>query len=383
MPEIEAALRRQPAVALLGPRQAGKTTLAREIEARREAVYFDLELAEDRRRVADWPAVAVENEDRLVILDEIHRAPELFPELRGVIDQGRRTGRDSGRFLILGSASLALLRQSESLAGRIAFVDLAPLDVLEVRPGARAATALWVRGGLPLSYLPGSDEDSLLYRRDLIRSYLERDAPQFRPRVAAPTLERLWIMLAHGQGGLLNLAKLAMNLMVSARSVSAYLDLLIGLLLLRRLPPRHANVRKRLVRAPKVYVRDSGLAHALLGIGDYNALAAHPVVGMSWEGFVIDTLVTAAPRFAQASFYRTSNGAEVDLVLDLPGRTRPWAIEIKRSTAPTVSRGFPIACADLDAERAFVVHGGERRYPLGGEAEAIGLRDLAVVLRDL
>ncbi len=382
IPKIEAALGRQAAVALLGPRQAGKTTLAREIASRRDAVYLDLELAEDRRRVADWPAFAIEHQDRLVILDEIYRAPEVFSELRGVIDQGRRAGRGIGRFLVLGSASLALLRQSESLAGRIAFVDLAPLDVLEVEPGSRAATALWVRGGLPLSYLAGSDEDSLFYRRDLIRAYLERDVPQFRPRVAPPTLERLWIMLAHGQGGLLNLAKLATNLMVSARSVSAYLDLLTGLLLLRRLPPRHANVKKRLVRAPKVYVRDSGLVHALLGIRGYDALVAHPVVGMSWEGFVIETLIGATPPFTQASFYRTSNGAEVDLVLDLPGRTRPWAIEIKRSAAPTLSRGFPIAGADLDAERAFVVHGGEHRHSLGAAAEAIGLREMAALLDD-
>ncbi len=378
--EIRSALDRQAVVALLGPRQSGKTTLARRIAQEREAVLLDLELSEDRRRLDDVAGFVRANEDRLVVLDEIHRAPELFPELRGLIDEGRRKGKGTGRFLVLGSASAALLRQSESLTGRIAYLDLGPLDVLEVEPGPGVLERLWVRGGLPPSFLAGSEGESLRFRRDLIRAYLERDFSQFRPRAPALLLERLWTMLAHGQGGMLQVARLAGNLTVHARTLGAYLDLLEGMLLVRRLRPRHANVKKRLVRAPKVYIRDSGLTHALLGLADFHALAAHPVVGMSWEGFVIETLAGIAPWPALASFYRTANGAEVDLVLDLPGRSRPWAIEIKRGSAPRASRGFRVACSDLDAERAFVVHGGEHRYPMGDGVEAIGLREMAALL---
>ncbi|MDE2710605.1 MAG: ATP-binding protein [Acidobacteriota bacterium] len=380
--EIEAELRRQAAVALLGPRQSGKTTLARRIAEGRDAAYLDLELTEDRRRLEDVAGFVRAHEDRLVVLDEIHRTPELFPELRGHIDEGRRKGKGTGRFLVLGSASASLLRQSESLAGRIAYVDLGPLDVLEVGSDAEAVTRLWVRGGLPPSFLAGSDEESLRFRRDLIRAYLERDFLQFRPRAPALLLERLWTMLAHSHGGALNLARLAGSLMLSTKTVNAYLDLLEGMLLLRRLRPRHANVKKRLVRTPKVYIRDSGLTHALLGLGDFHSLAAHPVVGTSWEGFVIETLLTTAPWMTLPSYYRTSNGAEVDLVLDLPGRRDPWAIEIKRGSAPKISRGFGNACADLGAERAFVVHGGAHRYPVGDGVEAIGLPEMAALLRD-
>ena len=380
--EIEAELRRQAAVALLGPRQSGKTTLARRIAGGRDAVYLDLELSEDRRRLEDVAGFVRAHEDRLVVLDEIHRTPELFPELRGHIDEGRRKGKGTGRFLVLGSASASLLRQSESLAGRIAYVDLGPLDVLEVGSDAEAVTRLWVRGGLPPSFLAGSDEESLRFRRDLIRAYLERDFLQFRPRAPALLLERLWTMLAHSQGGTLNLARLAGSLMLSTKTVNAHLDLLEGMLLVRRLRPRHANVKKRLVRAPKVYIRDSGLTHALLGLSDFHSLAAHPVVGASWEGFAIETLLAAAPWMTLPSYYRTSNGAEVDLVLDLPGRRDPWAIEIKRGSAPKVSRGFANACADLGVERALVVHGGRHRYPKGDGVEAISLPEMAALLRD-
>ena len=379
--EIEAALRRQAAVALLGPRQSGKTTLARRIAATCDSVYLDLELADDRRRLEDVAGFVRAHEDRLVVLDEIHRAPELFPELRGHIDEGRRKGKGTGRFLVLGSASAALLRQSESLAGRIAYLDLGPLDVLEIEPDADSVARLWVRGGLPLSFLAADGEESRRFRRDLIRAYLERDFLQFRPRAPALLLERLWTMLAHGQGTTLNVARLAGSLMLSTKTVGAYLDLLEGMLLVRRLRPRHANVKKRLVRAPKVYIRDSGLTHALLGIPDFHALAAHPVVGASWEGFVIENLLAATPWLALPSYYRTSNGAEVDLVLDLPGRSRPWAIEIKRGSAPRVSRGFNIARTDLDAERAFVVYGGSHRFPMGDGVEAISLREMAALLR--
>ena len=380
--EIRAALRRQAVVALLGPRQAGKTTLARAIAEQSDAVVLDLESTADRDQLADLPLFVRANEDRLVVLDEIHKMPEIFAELRVLVDEGRRRGKGVGRFLVLGSASIPFLKQSESLAGRIEYVDLGPLSVLEVEPTFEAATRLWVRGGLPLSFLAESNEDSLIYRRNLIRTYLERDAPEFYPRIPPVTLERLWTMLAHGQGGLLNAARLAAGLGVSAPTVVSYVDLLAGLLLVRRLPPRHANVKKRLVKSPRVYVRDSGLVHTLLRVPDLNSLLGHPVVGPSWEGFVIETLLGVAPWEVLPSFYRTANGAEADLVLDLPGQ-RPWAIEIKRSSNPRLSKGFAIARRDLNAERAFVVYGGERRFPIQRGVEAISLREMAALVRDL
>ncbi len=381
--EIRAALGRQAVVALLGPRQAGKTTLARAIAEQSDAVVLDLESTADRDQLADLPLFVRANEDRLVVLDEIHKMPDIFAELRVLVDEGRRRGKGVGRFLVLGSASIPFLKQSESLAGRIEYVDLGPLNILEVEPTFEAATRLWVRGGLPLSFLAESNEDSLIYRRNLIRTYLERDAPDFYPRIPPLTLERLWTMLVHGQGGLLNAAKLAAGLGVSAPTVVSYVDLLAGLLLVRRLPPRHANVKKRLVKSPRVYVRDSGLAHALLRVADLNALLGHPVVGPSWEGFVIETLLGVAPWEVLPSFYRTANGAEADLVLDLPGQLRPWAIEIKRSSNPRLSKGFAIARRDLNAERAFVVYGGERRFPIQRGVEAISLREMAALVRDL
>ena len=378
------ALNRQAAVALIGPRQVGKTTLAHAVAEQTEALYLDLEARADQARLADPALFLAEYEDRLVVLDEIHRVPELFQELRGLIDRGRRQGKGTGRFLILGSASVDLLRQSgESLAGRIEYVPLNPLDVLEVTAATAPMAALWVRGGFPGSLLAASDTDSLAFRRDFIRTYLQRDVSELTlRRIPAETLERLWTMLAHGQGGLLNASRLAASLGVSGPTVTGYIDLLVDLLLVRRLRPFHANVRKRLVKSPKVYVRDSGLVHALLGIEDHNALAGHPVAGASWEGFVIENLLAAVPPGTAASFYRTQAGAEVDLVLELPGRGRPWAIEIKLGLTPRPGRGFHNARADIEPERSFIVYSGDERYPLSAEVEAIGLREMAEVLQE-
>ncbi len=378
------ALNRQAAVALIGPRQVGKTTLAHAVAEQTEALYLDLEARADQARLADPALFLAEYEDRLVVLDEIHRVPELFQELRGLIDRGRRQGKGTGRFLILGSASVDLLRQSgESLAGRIEYVPLNPLDVLEVTAATAPMAALWVRGGFPGSLLAASDTDSLAFRRDFIRTYLQRDVSELTlRRIPAETLERLWTMLAHGQGGLLNASRLAASLGVSGPTVTGYIDLLVDLLLVRRLRPFHANVRKRLVKSPKVYVRDSGLVHALLGIEDHNALAGHPVAGASWEGFVIENLLAAVPPGTAASFYRTQAGAEVDLVLELPGRGRPWAIEIKLGLTPRPGRGFHNARADIEPERSFIVYSGDERYPLSAEVEAIGLREMAAVLQE-
>ncbi len=377
------ALDRQAAVVLLGARQVGKTTLAHEVAEGSEAIYLDLESHADRVKLADPVLYLGEYEDRLVILDEIHRVPELFQELRGLIDRGRRRGRRTGRFLILGSASLDMIRQSgESLAGRIEYVDLNPLDVAEAAPDARAMTTLWVRGGFPDSFLAEDDADSMTFRRNFIRSYLERDVAQFGRRIPAETLERLWTMLAHNQGGPLNASKPAAGLALSAPTVSGYIDLLVDLLLVRRLRPFHANVKKRLVKSPKVYVRDSGLLHALLGLADHDALAGHPVVGASWEGFVIENLLAVAPPRTMASFYRTQAGAEIDLLLEIPGKRGPWAIEIKRGLSARLGKGFHHAREDVRPERAFVVHPGEERYPVSKEVEAIGLREMvSIILR--
>ena len=296
-------------MALLGPRQVGKTTLALEIADAEDALYLDLESPTDRARLTDPELYLAEYEDRLVIFDEVHRLPGLFQSLRGLIDRGRRRGKRARRFLLLGSASMDLLRQSgETLAGRIAYLDLGPFDALEV--GGTQLDALWVRGGFPDSFLAADDDRSLTWRENFIRTYLERDVPQFGPRIPAETLRRFWVMLAHTQGGLLNAAALARGLGVDNKTVTRYLDLMVDLLLVRRLTPWRRNVGKRLVKSPKVYVRDSGIVHALLGLGSKEDIIGHPVVGMSWEGFVIETLLSVAPSRTEASFYRASGGAE-------------------------------------------------------------------------
>jgi hypothetical protein len=380
--KIEIALGRQAAVALIGPRQVGKTTLALEIAKRHDALYLDLESRADREKLTDPELFLGRNEARLVILDEIHRTPELFPSLRGLIDKGRRKGLRTGRFLILGSASIDLLRQSgESLAGRIEYIDMGPLNHLEtVTSGVPDPLRLWVRGGFPDSYLASSDEDSFAYRENFIRTYLERDVPQFGPRIPAEALERLWTMLAHNQGQCLNASSLAANLSVSTPTVTSYIDLLTDLLLVRRLPPFHANTKKRLVKSPRIYVRDSGLTHALLGIADDNQLAGHPVFGSSWEGFVIENLLAVAPPRTMASFYRTAAGAEIDLVLELTGKER-WAIEIKSGLTPKPGKGFYNALGDVKPKRSFVVYAGNDRYPLTSDTEVISLADLMRELR--
>lgn len=381
---VAQALDRQAAVALIGPRQVGKTTLAQDIAEERGALYLDLEDSDDRAKLSSPVLFLRQYEDRLVVLDEIHRVPELFPTLRGVIDQGRRRGTRTGRFLILGSASIDLLRQSgESLAGRIEYVDMQPLDVTEVDAGEGTFERLWLRGGFPDSFLARNDGDSLILRKSFIRTYLERDVPQFGPRVPAQTLERLWTMLAHAQGTLLNASRLASGLSLTAPTVTRYIDLLVDLLLLRRLLPLQANVGKRLVKSPKVYVRDSGLVHALLGIEDYNDLAGHPVVGASWEGFVIENLLAVVPERTRASFYRTAAGAEIDLVLDLPGGGGRWAIEIKRALSAKPTRGFYQACADIQPTRSFVVYAGAERYPVSEDVQAVGVLEMARTLLEM
>lgn len=379
--KLDEAIDRSPAVALLGPRQVGKTTLALEMGATRPSLYLDLESPADRAKLADAGRYLAEHEDKLVILDEVHRAPEIFQILRGLIDQGRRRGKAGGRFLLLGSASVELLKQSgESLAGRISYLELTPFDATEV-DGDRM-DRLWIRGGFPASFLAANDRISLDWREDFIRTYLERDVPQFGSRIPAETLRRFWTMLAHHQAGMHNAATLAQGLGVDGKTVARYLDLLVDLLLVRRLSPWHRNVGKRLVKSPRVFVRDSGLVHALLGLGNKEQLLGHPVVGPSWESFVLETLLVLAPRGTEANFYRTAAGAEIDLVLTLPGG-KLWAVEIKRSSAPKLERGFHLACADLKPAKRFVVYPGADRFPLDAETEVLGLAELGKRLQAL
>ena len=374
-------LQQFPAVGLLGPRQVGKTTLAfAQKKLYPDALYLDLELPSAQRQLDDPEAFLMAHAQQLVILDEVQRMPELFGVLRGVIDQRRRMGQACGQFLLLGSATGVLMQQSsESLAGRVAHVALPPLQASEIFTGVHSVAdlnALWLRGGFPLSWLAETDAASMTWREVFIATYLEKDIPALGPRIPATTLRRLWTMLAHHQGELLDQSKLAAALAISGQTVGRYIDLLCDLMLVRRLPAWHGNVGKRLIRSPKVYVRDSGLVHALLGLSNLDAVLGHPIAGSSWEGFVMEQLMNAAPQ-AQASFYRTSNGAEVDLVLTFRNQ-QTWTIEIKRSSAPTVSKGFYQAATDLGAVRKLLVAPVEQPYSL---KEGIEVVDVMTAIR--
>jgi uncharacterized protein len=372
-PELVACLADAPAVALLGPRQVGKTTLALEIGETRPSLYLDLESDADRAKLSDPELYLASHEDKLVILDEVHRLPGLFQNLRGLIDQGRRKGRKAGRFLLLGSASMDLLAQSgESLAGRISYLEMHPFDAFEIK--SENTDRLWLRGGFPDSFLAPSDGASLRWRRDFIRTYLERDVPALGSRIPAETLRRFWTMLAHSQSGLLNASELGRSLGVDSKTTAGYLDLLVDLLLVRRLEPWHRNVGKRLIKSPKIYIRDSGLLHSLLGLGTNEDVLAHPVAGGSWEGFVIENMIAASPEGARFNFYRTSAGAEIDLLVTLPGDVI-WAFEIKRSLSPKVERGFHHACDDLDPAQRIVIYPGAETFPMGNGIEAMPLAE--------
>ena len=378
---VRKALQRSPSVALVGPRQVGKTTLALNIAESTSAIYLDLENRLDWQKVQDVNAFHGDNDDKLIILDEVQRLPEVFSSLRGIIDKERRKGNKSGHFLFLGSASLDLLKQpSESLAGRITYIELSPVDVTEYTGNDEAKlNTLWVRGGFPESLLAATDNDSIAWRRDFIKTYLERDIPQFGARIPAITLQRFWTMLAHSQGAVLNASNIGRGLEVSSVTVSRYLDLMVDLLLVRRLQPWTYNVGKRLVRSPKVYIRDAGLTHALLNISTFTDLLGHPVVGGSWEGFVIENILSVLPANVQAFYYGTPGGAEIDLILEFSGKEK-WAIEVKRSSAPALSKGFYVACDDIKPEKKYVVYAGKDKFSLGDEVIAIPLYDLMVEL---
>lgn len=378
--EILQLLEEFPAVGLLGPRQVGKTTLSEILaaELKPTPVYLDLETPSNLAKIEEPESYFDLQTGKLIILDEIQRVPELFAILRGVIDRKRKKGQRTGQFLILGSASLDLLKQSsETLAGRIAYKELTGLMVDEV--GNDKAGVLWLRGGFPDSFMSNSDEASLRWRQNFISTYLERDVPQFGGRVPANSLRLLWTMLAHNQGTQLNVAQLGANLGVTAPTAKRYIELLEDLLLVRAIRPWAGNIGKRLVKSPKIYIRDSGLTHALLNISTLDDLMGHPVVGASWEGFIIENLISNLPIGATYWFYRTAAGAEIDLVIEIGSKNR-IAIEIKRSSTPKVSKGFYIGCEDIEATHKYVVYPGEERFPLGDNVTAISLPEIMNVI---
>ncbi len=359
--DVRKRLSRNPALALLGPRQCGKSTLARHLlKDFADSVYLDAELPSDRNKLRDAEAFLRLHQGRLVCIDEVQRIPDLFPVLRSLID---RSGVN-GQYLILGSASRDLIRQSsETLAGRISYLQLAPFSLTEV-PGSMKA--LWVQGGFPRSFLT-DDEASYDWRVDFVRSFLERDVPMLKSGIPPESVGRLLTMCAHYHGQFLNLEKLAGSMGVHAGTIRNYLDLLCGAFMMRRLPPFVANVKKRLIKAPKIYIRDSGILHTLLGIASLDDLFAHPVFGDSWEGFVLENILSSIPDWVSFGYYRTSHGAEMDLVLQVGSKR--IGIECKASSAPKVTHGFWNAKEDLELDEAWIVAPVDSVYPYGEGVE--------------
>ena len=368
-----------PVVALLGPRQVGKTTLALEIAGKRlekKWTYLDLELESDLSKLTDAESYLKGFEGRLLIIDEVQRRPELFPLLRGLVDARKRKGEKTAQFLLLGSASRDLLYQSsESLAGRIRYLELSPFKVWELHqhdPLGFNVNKLWFRGGFPDSYLAASDEDSWEWRNDFIATYVERDLPGMGPRIPSARMKIFWTMLAHFHGQQIVYSSLGKSLEVSHTTIKTYLDILTDFYMVRQIQPWSGNTKKRLVKSPKIYLRDTGLLHKLLNIPSYESLLGNPMIGASWEGFVAENIILQLTDQWRYSYYRSSTQAEIDLVLEGPD-DEVWAIEIKRSAAPQISRGFHTAAEDIKATRKFVVYPGSERFPMGQSTEAIGL----------
>lgn len=377
-PSLVKSLRRFPVVALVGPRQVGKTTLAKQLAASGsiKAIYIDLEKPSDLAKLSEPELYLQSHADKLIILDEIQRMPELFAVLRALVDSKRR----AGRFLLLGSASPQLLRQaSESLAGRIVYHELTPFLLGEVKTDSKTRQRLWFRGGFPGSFLAGSEDAAEAWREAFIRTYLERDIPQLGIRIPSMSLRRFWEMLAHSHGQLWNASKIAASLGVSAPTVRHYLDILQETYIARLIEPYHANLKKRLVKSPKVYVRDSGLLHSLLRLPHPEDLYGHPAVGASWEGWVIEQILALTPANWRHSFYRSAAGAEIDLLLERPGRKPPIAIEIKFTSAPKPSKGFWSALADLGNVHGYIVCACEENYPLANKVSALPVQQIATL----
>ncbi len=371
---VEQEIELNPAVVLLGARQVGKTTLAKNIAKQIPSVYLDLESPSALARLVDSENYFYENSDKLIILDEIQRLPEIFTVLRGVIDSNCQKGKEGTQFLLLGSASMDLLRQtSESLAGRISYVDMGGINILEASPDK--TIQLWLRGSFPKNFLARSDKVAMRQIENLIRTYLERDLAQMGFNVPAIRLRQLWTMLAHLQGETLNFTNLASNLEVDRKTINYYIDILTDLFLVRRVEPWYANVKKRLVKSPRYYVRDSGILHRLLGIGDYDSLLSNPILGKSWEGFVVENLHSVMPPLAQTYFFRTASGTEIDFVINMPN-SEIWAIEIKFGRAPKIGKSFNQACEYVGATRKFIVYGGDDEFPVGNNVRMISLPNI-------
>ena len=369
------ALDAMPVVALLGPRQVGKTTLALEV-ARvgvKDFVYLDLELDSDLAKLTDAEAYLRRFDNTLLVIDEVQRLPDLFRLLRGLVDIRKRAGERTGQFLLLGSASRDLIQHSsETLAGRIRFLELSPFSVMET--GQANLEKLWLRGGFPDSFLATSDSASWNWRSDFISSYVEKDIPLMGPHISATTMRRLWSMLAHNTAQQVNYSKLGESLGVSYKTVKNYIDTLTDFYMLRQLQPWSGNTRKRLVKAPKLYLRDSGLLHRFLSVTDIEGLLGHPIIGASWEGFIIENILSQLSDQWQYSYYRSSAQAEIDLILEGP-KNQVWAIEVKRALAPKVSKGFHYACEDIGATHKYVIYPGNEYFPLGNNIEVMGIID--------
>lgn len=373
--DIRFQLGLSPAVAILGARQIGKTTLAQHMAAEfADSIYLDLESAQARAKLEQADVFFQANRNRLVVLDEIQHIPELFGTLRGEIDADRRPGR----FLILGSASFKLLQQSQSLAGRLALVDMAPLLLSEVHQRFEDIQTLWLRGGFPGSYTAPHTDASWLWRDGFVRHFLHTDLPALGINVEPELMRRFWRMVAHLHGQLFNASSIAASLGVSSPTVTRYLDHLVQSLMLRRLEPFHANLGKRLVKSPKIYVRDSGLLHYLLGMRQVNDLMGHPSTGASWEGFCVEQICNHLPAGASVSFYRTAAGAELDVVVETGRHT--LGFEIKFSSAPKVTKGFWQACEDIGAHQAFVVAPVQEGWAMAGEVRVISPLEIPSIL---
>lgn len=368
---LRKSLSRFPVVGLIGCRQVGKTTLAKVLASsfRPDAVYLDLELPSDLAKLEEPELYLAPLHDRLIIIDEIQRVPTLFPVLRALVDQDRRPSR----FLILGSASPTLVRQaSESLAGRIIYHELMPFGLQEV--GQDDLEKLWIRGGLPESYLAEDDLRSFEWRQAFITTYLERDIPGLGLRISFSRLRRFWIMLAHMHGALWNASKIAAGLGLTAPSVRHYLDILEDTFIVRQLQPYYANIRKRIVKAPKVYIRDSGILHSLLGISNKDALLSNPILGSSWEGFILEELVKLQPE-SNFFYFRTHAGAEIDILIQKRNGDL-WAIEVKYSLKPKPSKGFYYSIKELRCQKAFVIYPGQERFNVADNIEAFPVANL-------
>ncbi|RZK15645.1 MAG: ATP-binding protein [Pedobacter sp.] len=373
------ALQNVPIVAILGPRQVGKTTLAFEISSdlqEQETSYLDLELDSDMNKLQDSESYLKRFKNVLLIIDEVQRKPDLFPNLRGLVDLRRKAGEKAGQFLLLGSASRDRLQlSSETLAGRIRYIELTPLNVIELFNADKLGfnvEKLWFRGGFPGSFLATDEEESWEWLNDFISTYVERDIPMMGPQIPANRLKKFWQMVSHFHGQQIVYSDIAKSLEVSHTTVKSYLDILTDFYMIRQLQPWAGNTKKRLVKSPKIYLRDSGILHKLLNISSIDTLFGHPMLGASWEGFVVENIIGQLSNKWQYSYYRSASQTEIDLVLEGPNEM-VWAVEIKRSASPKISRGFHLACQDIKATAKFIVYSGREAYPLGEDTEVIGL----------